>query len=36
MTTNKPVELGKASKETRQIGTDLPDSTGQKHGDHTM
>jgi hypothetical protein len=36
MTTNKPFELGKASKETRQFGTDLPDSVGQKHGDRTL
>ena len=36
MTTNKPVELGKASKETREPGVDKPDSFPQLHGDKTI
>ena len=36
MTTNKPVELGKASEETREPGPHVADGNGDPHGDKTL
>jgi hypothetical protein len=33
MTTNQPVELGKASEQTKQIGLDVPDNFTSPTGD---
>jgi hypothetical protein len=36
MTTNKPVELGKVSEETKEVGHGAPDSIGSPFGPLTM
>jgi hypothetical protein len=36
MTTNKPVELGKASKETRQVNHFIADGDGHPLGDKIL
>jgi hypothetical protein len=36
MTTNKPVELGKASQETKQVNHFKPDGDGHPFGDKIL
>ncbi len=36
MTTSKPIELGRASEETKDIGMKRPDNLNLPHGDFSL